>query len=69
MEHQPPSDVGRVDGAPSCALARLGFGLPKQSGAIMLPGIRIGGSENPQRFSQHAAVAPEVTAILEGSPD
>ena len=41
----------------------------EQRAGVVLSGRRIGGSEDSHRFAQHAAVAPELAAVADGSPD
>ena len=69
MQHQPSSDVGGVDGAPRGALAGLSFRLFEERTIIMLPGLRIRGRQDSQSFPEHAAITPEIAAILQRSPD
>ena len=35
----------------------------------MLSGRRVGGGEDAHRFTQHAAIGPELAAVADGSPD
>ena len=69
VDHQSGSDVGGVDRGFGGTRSGLGFGLVEQRRGVVLSGHRVGSGEDSHRFAQHAAVAPELATVADGSPD
>ena len=69
VDHQSGGDVGGEDRGFGGTGTGLCFGLVEQRGGVVFFGGWIGGGEDAHRFAQHAAVAPELAAVADGSPD
>lgn len=69
VQHQARRDHGTVDGTAVGAGASLGLSLREEGGGIVLPGVFVGGGEDPHHFSQHPAVAPVCGVTFRGAPD
>ena len=67
--HESGGDVGGVDGGFGGAGAGLGFELGEEGGGVVGAGVGGGGGEDPQGFTAHAAIGPELAAGLEGTPE